>query len=1124
VRLTTLLVEQFQALIRAEVAFGPGLNVIYGPNDLGKSTLAQAIRAALLVVPTSSASAPFQPWYADAVPRVALSFEDDDGQHWRVRKTFETSAQSGSAELFHSKDGMTFALDVKGRQVEERLRAILGWGIAAPGGKGGSRGLPESFLTHSLLAAQTDIDHILGESLAEDATDTGKVRLSKALATLAQDPLFKKVLDAVQHEVDACFTPKGQHKQGQASRFFEARRLLKDYESQLKAARKLEEEATAGAAVVASLRAQQMEQIVAVGEAQAAVKVVRSRLQRWREREEAADRLRLAREGLAHIDARASEVAVATAEVDRLSEALRSAEEAFRRSTAECETAKMALSAGEEAHRLATSEDSTRERDLRLAKARAEHAENSSKIQAAETRRAKVEEVIVSAKAADEAKHDVVKARDALERAARDEAIASEQVVELEKALDLARKLIEYGRCKAAAHEVQEATQAAANASQSRGEAETKERGADGVAQTAQPLETGVSIAAAKLPTPERVKVLLQLEREVERVEAALGGGLSIVLRPRGPVALKAVIDHSTALDERALEGKRVLEAERMVQLTVGNLDVEITAGAAEKRRGLAELRARWTSEAVPVLEAAGCPSLADVEESLSRVSADRQRLELLRREADTLRTEAKELRARASLFERQAVKLADATRDLKARETALAGCDLGLLEGRFAKLGTAWEARAEELLAQAEKALAEALIRAGTSKNESGIAAYKVSQAKERAASAAQEAVALAGTLEDPEGLLRSLAQSIAMLSERQGELTAAMAALAVEGTGEVQRAAQAVETARARVATAKSYETLAAQQRDQLLADRSTRAGHRDTIKTQLDAMDRSLAVQTVEQCEHRLALFALDVATTDADIQGAESILDRAKRSLDEIRSGLHHAEGALSNVGGMAVAEEVARLEEAVKSAQARWQDLEADADAYKLLRDTLRGVENAEGTHLGRALSRPVAARFRDLTEGRYGALHITPALKTEGVSVPGASADNVLAELSVGTREQLATLIRLAIAEHLKSTIILDDQLVQTDPKRLAWFRDVLRRTSVQTQVIVLTCRPGDYLQSDELPNETAIRDLAGGTVRAIDFTRVAKRWTPSPSQAPARTSERPSAPVAPSTSQRGPS
>jgi predicted ATP-dependent endonuclease of OLD family len=149
-KLASVVVENFRALVSADVAFGPGLNVLYGPNDFGKSTLAQAIRAALLVDPTSSTGTLGQSWYADAIPVVALTFEDDDGHYWRVKKTFKTDAHSGSAELRHSKDGLTFTLDAKSRQVEERLRTLLGWGIAAPGGKGSPRGLPESFLAQTV--------------------------------------------------------------------------------------------------------------------------------------------------------------------------------------------------------------------------------------------------------------------------------------------------------------------------------------------------------------------------------------------------------------------------------------------------------------------------------------------------------------------------------------------------------------------------------------------------------------------------------------------------------------------------------------------------------------------------------------------------------------------------------------------------------------------------------------------------------------------------------------------------------------------------------------------------------------------------------------------------------------
>src|SRR2546422_10731754 len=53
-RLHSLEVEHFRAIQSARLMFGPGLNVVYGPNDLGKSTLTEAIRAALLIAPGSA--------------------------------------------------------------------------------------------------------------------------------------------------------------------------------------------------------------------------------------------------------------------------------------------------------------------------------------------------------------------------------------------------------------------------------------------------------------------------------------------------------------------------------------------------------------------------------------------------------------------------------------------------------------------------------------------------------------------------------------------------------------------------------------------------------------------------------------------------------------------------------------------------------------------------------------------------------------------------------------------------------------------------------------------------------------------------------------------------------------
>ena len=63
-RLRSLEVEHFRAIQSARLVFGPGLNVVHGPNDLGKSTLTEAIRAVLLIAPGSAEARSFATWGA----------------------------------------------------------------------------------------------------------------------------------------------------------------------------------------------------------------------------------------------------------------------------------------------------------------------------------------------------------------------------------------------------------------------------------------------------------------------------------------------------------------------------------------------------------------------------------------------------------------------------------------------------------------------------------------------------------------------------------------------------------------------------------------------------------------------------------------------------------------------------------------------------------------------------------------------------------------------------------------------------------------------------------------------------------------------------------------------------
>lgn len=186
-----------------------------------------------------------------------------------------------------------------------------------------------------------------------------------------------------------------------------------------------------------------------------------------------------------------------------------------------------------------------------------------------------------------------------------------------------------------------------------------------------------------------------------------------------------------------------------------------------------------------------------------------------------------------------------------------------------------------------------------------------------------------------------------------------------------------------------------------------------------------------------------------------------------------------------VGGKVARDRQAPLQAALDEAADRQRTLELDAEGWKLLRDTLKDCEASSAQHLGRALGGDVARRFGELTQGRYSDLDMDPHLRVQHIAAGGEQ--RAVDVLSVGTRDQLATLLRLAIAERIGSAIILDDQLVQSDPTRLEWFRTALHQAAALVQVIVLTCRRDDYMSGPAGESTTISRvNLAEKIRRAL--------------------------------------
>lgn len=123
-KIRALKVENFRKFRQATElhGFSDGLNLVCEPNETGKSTVLEALRAALFERHGSKSDRirSFRPYGDEVAPTIELDFEID-GQAWRVHKRFlqnPSVALEGPGGRFHSDEA------------EEKLQSLLGFSRA----------------------------------------------------------------------------------------------------------------------------------------------------------------------------------------------------------------------------------------------------------------------------------------------------------------------------------------------------------------------------------------------------------------------------------------------------------------------------------------------------------------------------------------------------------------------------------------------------------------------------------------------------------------------------------------------------------------------------------------------------------------------------------------------------------------------------------------------------------------------------------------------------------------------------------------------------------------------------------------------------------------------------------
>lgn len=183
------------------------------------------------------------------------------------------------------------------------------------------------------------------------------------------------------------------------------------------------------------------------------------------------------------------------------------------------------------------------------------------------------------------------------------------------------------------------------------------------------------------------------------------------------------------------------------------------------------------------------------------------------------------------------------------------------------------------------------------------------------------------------------------------------------------------------------------------------------------------------------------------------------------LDQLRERIARLEGEVQVAGGDGLGERAATLGLQQEMAQADEARIDARVEVLKLLRTTVDDCYAARREQLNAPLRRHLKPFLHDVFP--RAEIDIGENFAIAGLNRSGPAAE-LFGRLSLGTQEQVAVLVRLAMGAMIceRGTdvpIILDDALVFSDDDRIEQMFDAINRAGRNQQVIVLTCRARSF-------------------------------------------------------------
>lgn len=199
----------------------------------------------------------------------------------------------------------------------------------------------------------------------------------------------------------------------------------------------------------------------------------------------------------------------------------------------------------------------------------------------------------------------------------------------------------------------------------------------------------------------------------------------------------------------------------------------------------------------------------------------------------------------------------------------------------------------------------------------------------------------------------------------------------------------------------------------------------------------------------------------AQLSAQVERLQKVLEQRGERRIELTSTIDRLKGQVEAQDAAGIDERIEQTSRRLELARERLARFERDAEVLTLLLDTLRQAES-EAKELYLA---PVLDRVRPYLQMLFpdAQLEMDEDLQITGIRRNGDRAEP-FGQLSKGTQEQIAVLVRLAFAEMLveqgrPAAVVLDDALVFSDDQRMLRMFDILHHAGRKVQIVVFTCR-----------------------------------------------------------------